>query len=92
MVDAVTCDVTSAGRLFRQPMVPVVGSADGRWLLPDCLAPAMKPGSHGAIWKLMLDQGVFQWLLRQGREAAVVRQIRCASYGLQLLSGLGFRV
>lgn len=65
-----------ASRLFRQPMVPVVGAADGRWLLPGRLAPAMKPGGHGAIWKLMLDQGVFQWLLRQGREAAVVRQIR----------------
>lgn len=36
----------------------------------------MKPGGHGAIWKLMWDEGVFSWLGReQGRRAALVRQI-----------------
>lgn len=60
-------------------MVPVVGAEDGRWLLPGRLAPAMKPGGHGAIWKLMLDQGIFDWLAHHGREAAVVRQIRCVA-------------
>ena len=63
-------------RLFSQPMVPVVGAEDGRWLVPRPLAPCMKPGGHGAIWKLMLDEGVFQWLASRGREAALVRQIR----------------
>ncbi len=65
-------------RLFRQPLVPLVGAADGRWLLPAPLAPLLKPGGHGAIWKLMHDQGVFAWLAGCGREAALVRQIRRA--------------
>lgn len=38
----------------------------------------MKPGGHGVIWKLMIDAGVFDWLGAQGRQAAIVRQIRCA--------------
>jgi UTP---glucose-1-phosphate uridylyltransferase len=66
-------------RLFRQPMVPVVGAADGRWPLAAPLAPMMKPGGHGAIWKLMLDEGIFDWLAAHRREAALVRQIRCCS-------------
>ncbi len=60
-------------------MVPVVGAEDGRWLVPAPLAPCMKPGGHGAIWKLMLDQGIFRWLASRGREAALIRQIRSAS-------------
>ena len=59
-------------------MVPVVGAEDGRWLVPAPLAPCMKPGGHGAIWKLMLDQGIFRWLASRGREAALIRQIRSA--------------
>lgn len=56
--------------------MPVVGAAAGRWPLAGPLAPMMKPGGHGAIWKLMLDQGVFAWLARHRREGALVRQIR----------------
>jgi hypothetical protein len=26
----------------------------------------MKPGGHGAIWKLMHDEGVFDWLQGAG--------------------------
>ena len=59
-------------------MVPVVGAEDGRWLVPAPLAPTMKPGGHGAIWKLMLDQGIFRWFAARGREAALIRQIRSA--------------
>ena len=124
----------SSFRLFQQPLVPMVGAEDGRWLLqrplevraglldgngkrggrvkpgamasfgstPLCpfqvplrsmrrlhtcplhLPPAqvmMKPGGHGVIWKLMIDTGVFDWLAGQGRQAAIVRQIRCAWAG-----------
>ena len=73
-------------RLFRQPMVPVVGAADGRWPLAGPLAPMMKPGGHGAIWKLMLDEGIFAWLAAHRREAALVRQIRCD--GLSILASV----
>ena len=41
----------------RQPLVPVVDAADGRWLLTRPLGLMMKPGGHGAIWKLMHDEG-----------------------------------
>ena len=75
----------SGRRLFRQPLVPLVGAADGRWLLPAPLAPMLKPGGHGAIWKLMHDQGVFAWLAGCGREAALVRQIRRGHPCWQLL-------
>lgn len=81
-------------RLFRQPMVPVVGSAEGRWPLAGPLAPMMKPGGHGAIWKLMLDEGVFDWLAAHRREAAIVRQISNPLAGtdstLLALSGIGY--
>lgn len=82
-------------RLFRQPMVPVVAAADGRWLLDGPQRPVMKPGGHGAIWKLMLDEGVFDWLTGEhGREAAIVRQISNPLSGtdnmLLALTGLGY--
>ncbi|GFH06732.1 uncharacterized protein HaLaN_01411, partial [Haematococcus lacustris] len=54
-----------AFQLFRQPLVPVLGIADGRWLLSGVLQPMSKPGGHGAIWKLMQDEGVFDWMAQQ---------------------------
>ena len=65
-------------RLLEQPMVPMLDSATGRWLTPvgSPLQPSTKPGGHGALWKLMLDAGAFDWLrLENHRVAAVVRQI-----------------
>jgi hypothetical protein len=38
-------------------MVPVIDAVDGRWLLTGSCKVMMKPGGHGAIWKLMHDQG-----------------------------------
>ena len=58
--------------------MPLVSAADGKWLVPEGLAPILKPGGHGAIWKLMLDEGVFSWMYQHDREAAIVRQIRYA--------------
>ncbi|GIL54243.1 hypothetical protein Vafri_9817 [Volvox africanus] len=82
-------------RLFRQPMVPVVGVEDGRWLLSRSMCPMMKPGGHGAIWKLMWDEGVFDWLIKDhGRRAALVRQISNPMAGMDTtllaLAGAGF--
>ena len=65
-------------------MVPVVSAEDGQWLLPKLLSPMMKPGGHGAIWKLMLDRGVFEYFSQRRRKAAIVRQIRCCSAALPL--------
>eukprot|EP00879_Flechtneria_rotunda_P005108 GHRR01005389.1.p1 GENE.GHRR01005389.1~~GHRR01005389.1.p1 ORF type:complete len:883 (+),score=260.17 GHRR01005389.1:598-3246(+) len=81
-------------RLFRQPLVPVIDASDGRWLLIKPLQLVMKPGGHGAIWKLMHDEGVFDWLQRQGRSAALLRQISNPMAGvdttLLALAGTGF--
>ena len=57
--------------------MPVISSEDGCWLLPSAGSPMLKPGGHGAIWKLMQDEGVFAWLAQQDRQGALVRQIRC---------------
>lgn len=84
---------SSSFKLFKQPLVPVLASKEGAWLLPKPLAPAMKPGGHGVIWKLMLDEGVFSWLERSGREAAIVRQISNPMAGMDstllALAGVG---
>eukprot|EP00884_Botryococcus_braunii_P021126 jgi/Botrbrau1/7698/Bobra.0159s0135.1 len=81
-------------RLFRQPLVPVISAADGKWLLPAHNAPMMKPGGHGAIWKLMLDEGIFDWFEEQGRVAAIIRQISNPLAGtdstLLALAGTGY--
>ena len=69
-------------RIFRQPLVPVVSAEDGQWLLPEGVAPMLKPGGHGAIWKLMLDQGIFDWLSHHDREGAIVRQIRWEGWSM----------
>lgn len=53
-------------RLFCQPLVPVLEASTGVWVLPEALAPSMKPGGHGAIWKLMHDNGIFSWLQGAG--------------------------
>ena len=57
-------------------MVPTVTAADGQWLAHGPLSPVLKPGGHGAIWKLASDEGVMDWFESKGREAALVRQIR----------------
>jgi hypothetical protein len=56
----------AAFRLFNQPLVPVLESVTGQWVLPEPLKPSMKPGGHGVIWKLMHDHGVFEWLRAEG--------------------------
>lgn len=61
--------------LFQQPMVPMVKASDGRWALDGPCKIIMKPGGHGVIWKLMLDNNVFQWLEGKNRDSAIVRQI-----------------
>lgn len=62
-------------KMFQQPMVPMVKADDGRWALGGPCEVVMKPGGHGVIWKLMLDNGVFDWLRAHNAQSAIVRQI-----------------
>lgn len=82
-------------RLFEQPLVPTVGAADARWMVSEPLTAVVKPGGHGVIWKLASDEGVFEWFARQGRKAAIVRQISNPMAGvdttLLALSGIGLK-
>lgn len=61
--------------LFEQPLIPAVAAEDGCWLTREPLAPILKPGGHGVIWKLACDKGVFDWFYKKGRRSAIVRQI-----------------
>jgi hypothetical protein len=82
-----------AFRLFKQPLVPVVGVASGRWLLDGPGTPSLKPGGHGVIWKLAADTGVLDWLTERGATGALVRQISNPLAGtdntLLALAGVG---
>lgn len=62
-------------RLFEQPLVPAIGSEDGRWPATEPLKAVLKPGGHGVIWKLACDEGIFSWFYSLGRKAAMLRQI-----------------
>lgn len=70
-----------------QPLVPMF-TREGVW------TGQMKPGGHGALWKLMRDQGAFAWLKKQGKRSLLVRQINNPIVGQDggLLSfvGIGF--
>ena len=87
----------SGFRLFEQPLVPVVTVRGGAWVVSEEkeMSVALKPGGHGAIWKLMHDQGVFTWLGAKKRVGATVRQITNPMAGTDTtifaLSGVGAR-
>lgn len=59
-----------------QPLVPVIGAEEGKWLVTKAFSPLSKPGGHGVIWKLAHDKGIFKWFYSQGRKGATVRQVR----------------
>lgn len=79
-------------RFFTQPLVPAVEES-GAWCVRGPLNPVLKPGGHGAIWKLARDEGVFDWLKAMGRTKALVRQINNPiaglDYGLLAFTGIG---
>ncbi|MBX9743618.1 MAG: hypothetical protein K2X08_00205 [Chlamydiales bacterium] len=80
-------------RLFCQPSVSVVDEqGDWIWLRPGKLL--LKPGGHGALWKMAQDEGVFSWLKEQRIEQVMVRQVNNPIAGLDygLLAFLGFGV
>lgn len=77
---------------FTQPLVPAVDEL-GNWYVTDTLKPLLKPGGHGVIWKLARDVGIFDWLAKQGRKKALIRQINNPlaglDYGLLAFTGIG---
>lgn len=77
-----------------QPLTPVI-AIDGNWAMQAPLKPYLKPGGHGVIWKLAMDEGAFDWLIDQKRDALLVRQINNPlaglDYGLLALSGYGVK-
>lgn len=79
---------------FRQPSVPTV-NRQGMWCLQGPLQPLLKPGGHGAMWKLARDAGVFNWLDGQGCKKALIRQINnpiaSIDHGLLAFTGWGFK-
>ena len=77
-----------------QPLVPVVNEK-GDWLFSEDLKWVMKPGGHGAIWKLAIDTGMFSWFESLGRKKALIRQINNPiaglDYGLLAFLGIGWK-
>jgi hypothetical protein len=61
-------------RIFIQPLVPVL-TVEGNWQLKNPFEVVFKPGGHGMIWKLALEDGVFEWLEERKRKKALIRQI-----------------
>jgi hypothetical protein len=79
-------------RMFVQPLVPVVDD-QGDWCWIGSWKLSLKPGGHGAIWKLARDNQVFHWLKSLGKRYALIRQINNPlagiDYGLLALLGIG---
>lgn len=81
-------------RFFTQPLVPTV-NAVGDWCMAGPLKPVLKPGGHGAIWKLARDVGIFEWLENLGKKKCLIRQINNPiaglDYGLLAFTGIGWK-
>lgn len=81
-------------RFFVQPLVPTVDEK-GRWHGLGTLKLVLKPGGHGAIWKLAKDEGIFAWLIGLQKTKALVRQINNPIAGLDgglfAFTGIGWK-
>ncbi len=77
---------------FMQPLVPVI-TEEGQWTVVSPLKLYLKPGGHGALWKLAQDKGVIQWMEKQGRFKVIIRQVNNPAagidQGLLVLAGIG---
>lgn len=77
---------------FNQPLVPVI-TKHGDWSLSAPLKLNLKPGGHGVLWKLAVEQGAFHHFNKAGRKKVLVRQINNpiagTDYGLLAFTGLG---
>lgn len=77
---------------FIQPLVPVI-TTDGHWAVTAPGELFLKPGGHGALWKLAHDKGIIDWLKNLSRSKALIRQINNPAAGIDngllALCGLG---
>jgi len=76
-----------------QPLVPLI-TEKGNFSLAEYLKCTLKPCGHGVIWKLMHDEGVFDWLTSKRRTKVLVRQINNPVSGsddtLLAFTGIGY--
>jgi hypothetical protein len=81
-------------RLFCQPLVPTI-NRQGQWCLQGPQQLLMKPGGHGALWRLAQEEGILDWFEAQGRKKVLVRQVNNpvanTDYGLLSFTGIGCR-
>ncbi|HAB98750.1 MAG TPA: hypothetical protein DCE71_02890, partial [Parachlamydiales bacterium] len=80
-------------RLFCQPLVPAVDER-GDWIWAGEGKLFLKPGGHGALWKMARDEGIFSWLHDQKIQQVMVRQVNNPLAGVDsgLLAFLGLGV
>jgi len=75
-----------------QPSVPVV-TGEGKWVVSNGKL-VTRPGGHGVLWRVMEEQGAFDWLESQGRTHALLRQINnplaATDCNMLALSGRGW--
>ncbi|MCP5492588.1 MAG: UTP--glucose-1-phosphate uridylyltransferase [Chlamydiales bacterium] len=64
----------SSIKLLIQPLVPMLDE-NGCWVRSNPLELLLKPGGHGAIWQLMVQEKVFDWLMMRGAKSLHLRQI-----------------
>lgn len=80
--------------IFAQPLVPVMNKK-GEWCVLGPMQVLLKPGGHGAIWKLASDLGILYSFLKQGKKKAIIRQINnlvaSTDYGLLAFAGFGLK-
>lgn len=77
-------------QMLVQPLVPQI-TEKGDFSLSEFLKFTLKPGGHGAIWKLAEDGAVFDWLKQRGRSKLLLRQINNPVIGIDdfLLAFIG---
>lgn len=80
-------------RLIQQPRVPAIDDR-GSWVFTGPGEILLKPGGHGAIWRLLDERGIFQWLADLHVRYGLIRQINNPLAGSDnlLLSLLGLGI
>ncbi|MBA3237200.1 MAG: UTP--glucose-1-phosphate uridylyltransferase [Parachlamydiaceae bacterium] len=77
-------------RRFIQPLVPLI-TENGDFAVSKPLEVRLKPGGHGMLWKLAIENGIFEWFRFLGKEKMAIRQINnpIAAIDMALLAFLG---